>query len=98
MFEVKYGDIAAQSEYKREKKLEKLQAVKEIYETVIKQQQCVSLKTLAVTGRDLMEQADMVPGKELGEMLKELLELVVEEPSLNEKEVLLSKARELLEK
>ncbi|MBQ2935925.1 MAG: CCA tRNA nucleotidyltransferase [Lachnospiraceae bacterium] len=98
LFEVKYGDIAAQSEYKREKKLEKLQAVKEIYETVIKQQQCVSLKTLAVTGRDLMEQADMVPGKELGEMLKELLELVVEEPSLNEKEVLLSKARELLEK
>lgn len=98
LFEVKYGDIAAQSEYKREKKLEKLQAVKEIYETVLKQQQCVSLKTLAVTGRDLMEQADMVPGKELGEMLKELLELVVEEPSLNEKEVLLSKARELLEK
>lgn len=98
LFEVKYGDIAAQSEYKREKKLEKLQTVKEIYETVIKQQQCVSLKTLAVTGRDLMEQTDMVPGKELGEMLKELLELVVEEPSLNEKEVLLSKARELLEK
>ena len=98
LFEVKHGDIEAQSDYKKDAKLEKLHALKEIYEEILEQQQCVSLQTLTVTGRYLMEQAGMMSGKELGEMLKTLLELVVDEPSLNEKEVLLSKARELLKK
>ena len=43
-----------------------------------------------------MEQAGMSSGKELGEMLKMLLEVVVEDPSLNKKEVLISKAKEIL--
>ena len=98
LFEVKHGDIAAQSDYKKERKLEKLHAVKEIYEQVLAQKQCVSLKTLAVTGRDLIEQVGMTPGKELGKMLNDLLELVIEEPSLNEKSLLIDKAKELLQK
>lgn len=98
LLEVKQADIEAQSDYKREKKLQKLQTVSQIYNQVCMQQQCVSLKTLAVTGRDLMEQTGMVPGKELGEMLKMLLELVIEDPSMNEKEVLLQKADDLLQK
>lgn len=96
LFEVKQADIAAQSDYKRESKLEKLEAVKQIYEQILLQKECVSLKTLAVTGKDLIEQAGMKPGKELGEMLKKLLELVIEEPEWNEKEILLDKARKFL--
>lgn len=96
LFEVKRGDIEAQSDYKKDEKLQRLCAVKEIYEQVLAKQQCVSLKTLAVTGRDLMEQAGMSPGKELGEMLKRLLEMVIDDPLLNEKEILINKAKELL--
>ena len=48
---------------------------------------CVSLKELAVTGADLI-QAGMKPGKELGETLKRLLELVLEHPEWNTKEIL----------
>jgi len=87
LFEVKRGDIEAQSDYKKDVKLQRLCAVQEIYEQVLAQQQCVSLKTLAVSGRDLMEQAGMSPGKELGDMLKELLEMVIDNPLLNEKEI-----------
>ena len=96
LFEVKKGDIEAQSDYKKEEKLKKLYAVQEIYRQVQEQKQCVSLKTLAVTGRDLIEQAGMSPGKELGEMLKKLLEIVIDNPLLNEKEILINKAKELL--
>ena len=48
----------------------------------------MSLKKLAVTGRDLI-QAGMKPGKEIGEKLNELLERVIETPELNTKEELL---------
>lgn len=50
--------------------------------------ECISLKTLAVTGKDLIENG-MEPGKALGAELSRLLELVLERPELNRKEILL---------
>ncbi len=98
LFDVKSADIEAQSDYLRKEKIKKLQAVYDIYKQVIAERQCVSLKTLAVSGNDLIEQLSMKPGKELGEMLKKLLELVVEDPALNQKEILLAKAKEMFQK
>lgn len=49
---------------------------------------CISLKSLAVDGHDIME-AGVQPGKEVGETLSRLLELVLEEPGRNTKEYLL---------
>lgn len=95
LFEVKKADIQAQSDFEREKKEKKLTAVYEVYQRVLSEKQCVSLKTLAVTGRDLIDNIGMKPGKELGEMLKQLLELVIEEPSRNQREFLLNQAKEI---
>lgn len=50
---------------------------------------CVSLKTMAITGRDLIE-AGQKPGKELGVILNRLLEDVLEHPEHNKKEYLLN--------
>ena len=50
---------------------------------------CISLKTLAVTGNDLIK-AGMKPGKEVGASLDHFLEIVLEEPEKNTKEYLLS--------
>lgn len=50
---------------------------------------CICLKNLAVTGRDLIEQG-MKPGKALGQALGILLNLVLEEPEKNKKEILLT--------
>ena len=49
---------------------------------------CLSLKELAVKGQDLIA-AGVKPGKEMGTMLHELLEHVLEVPQDNEKETLL---------
>lgn len=50
---------------------------------------CINLKMLAVTGKDLITHG-MKPGKQLGETLKNLLNLVIEHPELNQKETLLT--------
>lgn len=51
---------------------------------------CISLKMLAVNGGDLMA-AGVERGKILGETLAWLLDLVLEQPELNQKETLLEK-------
>lgn len=50
---------------------------------------CLSLKNLAVKGADLIA-AGVKPGKELGNILNQMLDLVLECPERNEKELLLS--------
>ena len=54
---------------------------------------CVSLKELAVSGRDLMA-AGMKPGKAVGATLQYLLSQVLEDPEKNKKDVLLALAAE----
>lgn len=56
---------------------------------------CISLKTLEVNGGDLIG-AGVKPGKSMGEILAWLLDLVLEDPSLNKKEILLEKIKEKL--
>lgn len=91
---VKKADIDAQSDYRRTEKLERLQKIKTIYEEILDAGECVSLRTLAVSGRDLIA-AGMKPGKSLGETLNYLLQVVLERPEENTKEKLLEYAREL---
>ena len=52
--EVRRADVLAQSEYQRAEKLKNLDEVEQTYAEIIEKGQCVSLKELAVTGRDLM--------------------------------------------
>lgn len=87
--EVQRADVLAQSMYRREEKLARLEGVEKCYQEILHQKQCVSLKTLAVTGKDLIA-AGFCPGKEIGEMLNALLEHVLEVPEDNTKETLLN--------
>lgn len=89
LFSVKYADIMAQSDYQREEKLQDLETLKVIYEDIIAKEDCLPLKDLAVTGGDLIA-AGMKPGREIGQTLHKLLEVVLEEPERNRKEYLLS--------
>ena len=86
--EVRRADVLAQSMYLREEKLRNLDEIEELYREITEKKQCVSLKDLAVTGRDLIE-AGMEPGKEIGDCLNGLLQAVIEEPEINVKEKLL---------
>ena len=80
----------AQSVYHQKEKLEWLDRLGEIYEEILRKKECVSIKDLAVSGRDLI-QAGMKPGKEIGETLNRFLEIVLEDPEKNTKEYLLSR-------
>ncbi len=86
--EVRRADILAQSLYQREEKIKNLDEIEALYQEITEAKQCVSLKHLAVSGKDLIA-AGMKPGKEIGACLNDLLEQVIEEPALNEKEKLL---------
>lgn len=88
LLQLKQADLDAQSDYRRAEKQEWLDQLHEIYGEICREGDCLSLKDLAVNGRDLI-QAGVRPGPALGEVLKAMLELVLEEPSRNTREYLL---------
>lgn len=83
--EVREADTLAQSDYMQEEKLQNIKDVRECYEEILAKHECVSLKTLAITGSDLIANG-MQPGKEIGTVLNKLLEIVIENPEYNTKE------------
>lgn len=85
---VKRADILAHSMYRREEAIENLDGLQRCYEEIVADEECVSLKQLAVTGTDLIR-LGMKPGKQIGEVLQELLRIVLEYPELNNKDHLL---------
>lgn len=92
---VRMADAKAQSPYKRREKIENIIAIREIYQEVLLNKECINLRQLAVSGRDLMK-LGMQPGRELGGMLTELLEYVLDDPARNEKEILCNYVKEKL--
>lgn len=62
------------------------------YGEILAAGECVSLKDLKITGRDLIAMG-YTPGPGLGEKLNELLLAVVDDPSLNTREALTERAK-----
>ena len=92
---VRHADVCAQSDYKKTEKLELLDKWEHLYHEIIAKNQCVSLKTMAITGSDLIA-LGMNPGKEIGSMLNGLLQMVIENPECNTREFLLEEVRRRL--
>ena len=83
-FEVQRADVLAQSDYKREEKLAWIAQNMADYQEILDAKECFSIRDLAVSGKDLID-AGIKPGKEIGEILNLMLEVVLEEPENNEK-------------
>ena len=64
---------------------------------VIAQGAAFSVKDLAIDGGTLIKELGIKPGPDIGRVLRALLEEVVEDPSLNQRDTLLARARELLQ-
>lgn len=89
------ADTLAQSSYERQQKLARIDAVEQLYTEIMERNQCISLKTLEITGNDLI--ALGVPkGRQIGVLLNQLLEDVLQEPGHNTHEYLMQKAREIV--
>ena len=98
MLMIRTADLSGQHEKSEEGGLPRWRSqlcrIEEGIDMILKEQMCFSRSSLAIDGRDLM--ADGVPaGPELGEILEQLLELVIEEELPNEKEALLEKSRQI---
>ena len=88
LLEVKEADMLAQSDYKREEKEQELADIRKVYNKILEAGDCLTLKDLALSGKDLIAQG-MRPGKELGETLQKLFDYVLENPQKNNREDLL---------
>lgn len=88
IFEINEADVKAQNPSMQEEKLKKIEALRKFYEEIMEEKDCLSLKNLEVSGKDLIE-SGMKPGKEIGAILQKMLDEVLEDPTKNTKEYLM---------
>ena len=88
LLEVNLADNLAKTELAKTVHLPALEAIRTAYREIIAAQDCLTLKELAVNGKDLMEMG-IKPGKEIGRILAECLDWVLDEPERNRKELLI---------
>ena len=84
---VQWADTCGKSSFRQEETFERIRAVTEVYEQILADGDCLTLKDLAVNGYDLMEMG--IHGREIGEILNAALKAVIDEPEKNEKDTLL---------
>ena len=87
-------DVSAQADYEERPSVFKRQnTLKRNIQDALAKSQCFSIKDLAVNGNDI-KALGIREGKEIGRILKFLLNVVLEDPEKNEKEKLLLLAKE----
>lgn len=94
LLEIRKADILGQKPNFDQSRIDKVNNIEQILEEVLQEDECFSLKDLDVNGKDLME-AGYKAGKELGNTLNKLLQLVIDGECLNEKENLLEIAEDM---
>lgn len=88
--------VQSLDECERDCKLEELARIERLYLEILEKNQCITLKQLAVSGKDLLA-CGVSQGKEVGEVLQGLLFLVLEHPECNTKEYLIEQVKQILE-
>ncbi len=93
LFILKRADILGQSDYKRDEKIKLIEAFEKNRQSILDKKQAVSLKELAIGGADIMS-LGVNKGPEIGMILHRLLDLVIENPEDNDKDILINKCKE----
>ena len=93
--QVRRADYLSQNPALIRARLEKLAQINSLYETVLEKRQCVILQDLAVDGKDLLA-IGYPQGRLVGEALRKLLNMVLDNPEYNNREYLLERASEFL--
>lgn len=84
--------------FQEEKDLAPLVLLKAHVERVLAEGAALSTRDLAIDGNDLMKVVGLKPGRVIGQVLEALLEVVLADPSQNEREALVAHAREIVSK
>ncbi len=90
------ADLRAKAEEIDPETLVPLTLLKAHVEKVLAEGAALSTRDLAIDGHVLMEELGVKPGRIIGEILEACLEGVIQDPSLNDREKLLEKARTIV--
>ncbi len=93
LLKVKEAEILSQNPLYKEERLSHLLSIRENLKEILLNKECFNLKDLSINGKDLIN-LGLEKGKNIGEMLNELLELVMNNPDLNDKEILIDIVKE----
>ena len=88
LIRLKYADLYAHARYQWDDKLYQVETLDSMYRRIAQDRDPLCIKDLAVGGDDLMK-AGIASGPAMGEALNMLLERVLDEPSMNDKNKLL---------
>lgn len=94
---IRRADMAGQSDYNMALREQTIRDMEDMYRVVTEERHCLCIADLAIGGKELIE-LGMKPGAEIGRVLKQLLEMVLDTPELNTKEQLLELAVQIIEK
>lgn len=97
LLEVKRADALAHSPLGCEGLLKDLKIIRVLYEKVLEDEDATSIKDLHISGKDLLSMG-MDSGPHIGEILDEILEMVLEDPTCNHKIYLEKYVRERFHK
>lgn len=95
LIRLRYADMMGQSDYLRDKKLEGYHHLISLYQQIVSEKQCLSLKELKMDGRRLKE-LGVEPGPEMGRILNQLLDRVLDAPELNTEEKLTELVKDMI--
>lgn len=90
---IRKGDMAGQSDCNLEQRKYVIAHMQEMYAEIMEHKQCLKMSELAVGGKDLIE-LGVNPGPDMGRILKDLLNRVLDTPELNTREQLLAIVKE----
>lgn len=93
---VKRSDIRGQNPSVQEEKLAYMDRVEEIYRRIADRGDCLCIRDLAIDGTDLMD-LGAKKGREIGELLDQLLDEVLQDPALNRRDYLSERALLLMQ-
>lgn len=96
LYALNEADIRGKAEAIDPASLQPLLALKAHVEKVLAEGAALSTRDLAIDGHVLMKELGIKPGRIIGEILESLLEDVTADPSVNEREALLAKARTIV--
>lgn len=88
LLKVQKADKSAQNPKFLEDSMSKILAVEKIYKKILTSKQCLTIADLAINGNDLIAMG-LKPGKEFYELFRFLLDCVLDDPTLNERDALL---------
>ena len=84
---IRKADVMGQSDYRSDESRAVIEKIIKYHDEIMQEGNALSIADLAISGKDLIEMG-IKPGPEMGEILRNLLDIVLEDPGLNTREIL----------